>query len=134
MTTPVEKGATAMGDSTVKNPNKASTGFDFVAAFKKAQSTLGNTSASGPVFTKQEANYAVQTVYQQMFGRNATGNDYSKAVNLVMNQAQGTNISVRQQALTDELMKSPEYRIKQDNKYLDGIYQAVAANVREAQA
>jgi len=134
MTTPVEKGATAMGNSTVKNPNKASTGFDFVAAFKKAQSTLGNTSASGPVFTKQEADYAVQSVYQQLLGRNATGNDYSKAINLVMNQSKDNSIGARQQALTNALMQSPEYRIKQDNKYLDGIYQAVAANVREAQA
>jgi hypothetical protein len=133
MTTPVEKGAQAMGNSTVKNPSKASTGFDMVAAFKKVQSTLGNTSASGPVYTKQEADYAVQTIYQQMLGRNATGNDYSKAINLVMSQSQDTSTAGRQQALANAIMASPEYKIKQENKYLDGIYSAVAADVRKAQ-
>jgi len=134
MTTPVEKGGQAMGDSTVKNPNKASTGFDFVAAFKKAQSTLGNTSAGGAVFTKQEADAEAQTIYQQMLGRNATGNDYSKAINLLMSQSSDTSAAGRQQALANSLMQSPEYKIKQDNKYLDVIYKAVANNVREAQA
>jgi hypothetical protein len=94
----------------------------------------GTTSAVGPVFTRQEADYAVQSVYQQLLGRNATGNDYSKAINLIMNQNQDTSTAARQQALTNSLMKSPEYRIKQDNKYLDVIYQAVSADVREAQA
>lgn len=94
----------------------------------------GTTTPTGPVFTKQEADFAVQSVYQQLLGRNATGNDYSKAINLVMNQNQDTSIAARQQALTNSLMNSPEYRIKQDNKYLDVIYQAVSADVREAQA
>jgi len=134
MTTPVEKGAAAMGNATVKNSGKASTGFDMVAAFKKVQSTLGNTSASGPVFTKQEADYAVQSVYQQLLGRNATGNDYSKAINIVMGQSQDTSAAGRQQVLTNELMQSPEYKVKQDNKYLDVIYQSVANDVRNAQA
>jgi hypothetical protein len=93
----------------------------------------GGTSSTGPVFTKQEADFAVQSVYQQMLGRNATGNDYSKAVNVIMSQSEDTSTAARQQALSNAIMQSPEYRIKQDNKYLDGIYQAVAANVREAQ-
>lgn len=96
--------------------------------------STGSTGSTGPVFTKQEADYAVQSVYQQLLGRNATGNDYSKAINLVMSQNQDTSTAARQQALTNSLMNSPEYRIKQDNKYLDVIYQAVSANVREAQA
>jgi hypothetical protein len=94
----------------------------------------GGTTASGPVYTKQEADYAVQSVYQQMLGRNATGNDYSKAINLVMSQSQDTSTAGRQQALTNAIMQSPEYKIKQDNKYLDTIYQAVANDVRNAQA
>lgn len=117
-----------------KKPDKASTGFDIVAAFKKVQASGGGASTGGgAVFTKQEADYAVQTIYQQMLGRNATGNDYSKAINLVMNQSQDTSTYGRQQALTNAIMASPEYKIKQENKYLDGIYQAVAADVRNAQ-
>jgi hypothetical protein len=51
-----------------------------------------------------------------------------------MNQNQDTSTAARQQALTNSLMNSPEYRIKQDNKYLDVIYQAVSSDVRNAQA
>jgi hypothetical protein len=42
--------------------------------------------------------------------------------------------AARQQALSNALMQSPEYKIKQDNKYLDVIYQSVANDVRNAQA
>ena len=100
----------------------------------KANGGGQTTGSTGPVFTKQEADYAVQSVYQQLLGRNATGNDYSKAINLIMSQNQDTSTAAHQQALTNSLMNSPEYKIKQDNKYLDVIYQAVSANVREAQA
>jgi hypothetical protein len=51
-----------------------------------------------------------------------------------MSQSQDTSTTGRQQALTNALMQSPEYKIKQDNKYLDVIYQSVANDVRNAQA
>ena len=105
-----------------------------IATVKANGGGTTSTGSTGPVFTKQEADFAVQSVYQQLLGRNATGNDYSKAINLVMNQNKDTSTAARQQALTNSLMQSPEYRIKQDNKYLDVIYQAVSADVREAQA
>jgi hypothetical protein len=123
-TTATNSGASATSGSNVLNN---------LVALVKARGG-GTTGATGPVFTKQEADFAVQSVYQQLLGRNATGNDYSKAINLVMNQSQDTSIAARQQALTNSLMQSPEYKIKQDNKYLDVIYQAVAADVRNAQA
>jgi hypothetical protein len=104
-----------------------------IIAAVKANGGGTTTGATGPVFTKQEADYAVQSVYQQILGRNATGNDYSKAINLIMGQSQDTSTAARQQALTNSLMDSPEYKIKQDNKYLDVIYQAVAGDVRKAQ-
>jgi len=107
--------------------------FNKLVAAVKANGGGKTTAATGPVFTKQEADYAVQSVYQQLLGRNATGNDYSKAVNLIMSQSQDTSTAARQQALTNSIMKSPEYKIKQDNKYLDVIYQAVSADVRKAQ-
>ena len=141
-TSPIDRGAAAMGDTTVKaaTPKPASTtssgGFDFAAAFAAVKAAGGGTTSgtSGAVFTKQEADYAVQTVYQQLLGRNATGNDYSKAISTIMNQSQDTSTYGRQQALTNAIMASPEYKIKQDNKYLDGIYQAVSADVGKAQA
>jgi len=109
--------------------------IDFAKLIATVKANGGGTATStGPVFTKQEADFAVQSVYQQLLGRNATGNDYSKAINLIMNQNQDTSTAARQQALTNSLMQSPEYKIKQDNKYLDVIYQAVSADVREAQA
>jgi hypothetical protein len=104
-----------------------------IIAAVKANGGGTTTGSTGPVFTKQEADYAVQSVYQQILGRNATGNDYSKAINLIMGQSQDTSTAARQQALTNSLMDSPEYKIKQDNKYLDVIYQAVSADVRKAQ-
>jgi len=144
MTSPIEKGAAAMGDTTVKAPavttkpvvTKTSGTFDLAAAFAAVKAAGGGTTSgtTGAVFTKQEADYAVQTVYQQMLGRNATGNDYSKAINLIMGQSQDTSMYGRQQALTNSITASPEYKIKQDNKYLDVIYQSVAADVRKAQA
>jgi hypothetical protein len=94
----------------------------------------GTSSSNGPVFTKQEADYAVQSVYRQILGRNATGNDYSKAINMIMSQSNDTSVAARQQALENSLIQSPEYKIKQDNKYLDVIYQSVANDVRNAQA
>jgi hypothetical protein len=114
----------------------AKSSVDLAAILAKLKASGGGASSgsNGPVFTKQEADYAVQTVYQQLLGRNATGNDYSKAVNLIMNQSQDTSVAARQQALTNSLMQSPEYRIRQDNKYLDVIYQSVANDVRNAQA
>jgi hypothetical protein len=104
-----------------------------IIAAVKANGGGTTTGATGPVFTKQEADYAVQSVYQQILGRNATGNDYSKAINLIMGQSQDTSTAARQQVLTNSLMDSPEYKIKQDNKYLDVIYQAVSADIRKAQ-
>ena len=108
---------------------------DWAKLVKIAQSrTSANAStASAAVFTKQEADYVVQSMYQQLLGRNATGNDYSKAINLILSQSSDTSSAARGQALSNQIMQSPEYKIKQENKYLDSIYNAVAADVRKAQ-
>jgi hypothetical protein len=112
----------------------AKSSVDLASILATLKANGGGTTSSGAVFTKQEADFAVQSVYQQILGRNATGNDYSKAINLVMSQSQDNSVAARQQALTNALMQSPEYKIKQDNKYLDVIYQSVANDVRNAQA
>lgn len=113
---------------------KSSVDLAKILATLKANGGGTTSSSGGAVFTKQEADAEAQTIYQQMLGRNATGNDYSKAINLLMSQSSDTSAAGRQQALANALMKSPEYKIKQDNKYLDVIYQSVANDVRNAQA
>ena len=113
---------------------KSSVDLAKILATLKANGGGTTSGTGGAVFTKQEADAEAQTIYQQMLGRNATGNDYSKAINLLMSQSSDTSAAGRQQALANSLMQSPEYKIKQDNKYLDVIYKAVANNVREAQA
>jgi len=129
--------AKTTGASTSGANKSSSNKIDFAALFKLAQAnssgSASGSGATGNVFTKQDADAAVQGVYQQLLGRNATGNDYSKAIQIVMSQSQDTDASGRQQVLTNALMKSPEYQVKQDNQYLDTIYNAVAADVRKAQ-
>jgi hypothetical protein len=107
---------------------------DLAKLFAAVKASGGGVTTGGAVYTQQEANAEAQAVYQQLLGRNATGNDYSKAISVLMAQGSDTSAAGRQQALTDELMKSPEYKIKQDNQYLDAIYQSVANSVRNAQA
>jgi len=115
---------------------------DFGALLKAAiaasgKTTGGSTSKSsvssvstGVVFTPAEANSAVQSVYQQLLGRNASGNDYAKAYSIAMAQSKDTSTYGRQQAIMNEVMASPEYKARQDNKYLDAIYNAISADVR----
>jgi hypothetical protein len=136
MTSAVDKGAAAMGDKTVKvttDSSKKNTGGNkapSITAF--AAGYTGQTGATGgAVFTPAEADYVVQTVYQQLLGRNAGGNDYAKAYSIAMNQSNDSSIYARQQAVTNAIMASPEYQAREDNKYLDAIYNAVAADVRK---
>jgi len=142
-TSPIDRGAAALGKTTAttattKKTTTSSGTVDLTALFKIAQSqntaSAATVSASkGAVYTKQDADAAVQSVYQSLLGRNAVGTDYAKAIKLIMAQSQDTAGAGRAQALTNTLMDSPEYKIKQDNKYLDVIYNAVAADVRKAQ-
>ena len=105
---------------------------NFVNAMKQFQSSnTGN--ASGVVYTKQEGAAAVQGVYQQMMGQNAVGADYTNALNAYLNQSQDTGPAGRQQAIVSYLQSTPEYKAKQEDRYLDAIYAKVAENVRKAQ-
>jgi hypothetical protein len=93
--------------------------------------TGGSGSTGGAIFTPAEADYVVQTVYQQLLGRNATGNDYAKAYSIAMAQSSDSSIYARQQAVQNALMATPEYAAREDNKYLDAIYNEVAADARK---
>lgn len=105
---------------------------NFVNAMKQFQSSnTGN--ASGVVYTRQEGDAAVQSIYQQMMGQNAVGADYTKALNAYLSQSQDTGPAGRQQAVINYLQSTPEYKAKQEDRYLDAIYAKVAENVRKAQ-
>jgi hypothetical protein len=120
------------GNATGKTDKKNTGGttFDLAAAMKAYQASGQGGAVAGAVFTPAEGDRAVQTVYQQLLGRNASGNDYAKAYSIAMSQSKDTSIYGRQQAVMNAVMQSPEFQTRQDNKYLDAIYNAIAADVR----
>jgi hypothetical protein len=89
---------------------------------------------SGPKFTTQDAATYVQSVYQQLLGRNAMGAEKSKAINVFLNQSADTDASGRQQAIVDLVQGGDEFVIREENKYMDAIYNRIAEDVRKAQA
>jgi hypothetical protein len=121
-----------MGDPKKTTDTKGNTGNQAPSITGLAAGYNGQGgSTGGAVFTPAEGNYVVQTVYQQLLGKNATGNDYAKAYAIAMGQSNDTSIYARQQAVQDAIMQTPEYQAREDNKYLDAIYNAVAADVRK---
>jgi hypothetical protein len=103
----------------------------FMAYIKNSKAS--QTGNAGVVYTKQEGDAAVQGVYQQMFGKNAMGADYTNAMNAYLNQSQDTGPAGRQQAVINYVQSTPEYKSMQEDKYLDAIYTKIQANVRKAQ-
>lgn len=110
-------------------------GVDLAALIAAAQAAGlgGDATSKGPVFTQQEAAAYVQSVYQQLLGRNAVGAEYTKGVSLFLNQSKDTSVTGRQAALVEAVEGTAEYRKRQENKYLDAIYSAVMEDVRKAQ-
>ena len=105
--------------------------FEFVANSKANQS--GN-AAKGAVYTQQEADAGVQSVYQQLLGRNALGQDYKKALSVYLGQSQDTSATGRAQAVVNLIMQTPEYKARQENEYLDGLYTMFAQEAQRARA
>ena len=102
--------------------------FDYV---KNSQaSNSGN--AKGAVYTQQEADAGVQATYQQLLGRNALGADYKKALAIYLNQSQDTSGTGRAQAVADFITSTPEYRARQENDLLDGLYTMMSKDVQRA--
>lgn len=127
-TKPNTKSGTAAGTGT------PSSGVDLAALVKAAQAAgLGGDVASGPTYTKQDAEAVVQSVYQQLLGRNAVGAEKSKAISMFLGQSQDTGASGRQQAIVDMVQADREFTVRQENKYMDAIYNRIAQDVREAQ-
>jgi hypothetical protein len=93
----------------------------------------GSFGATGAVYTNKDADADVQAVYQQVLGRNAGGNEYAKAVVIAMGLGPDSGAAARQQAIMNFVQNTPEYAARQDNNYLDAIYNAIAADVAKTQ-
>lgn len=106
--------------------------FDFAAAMKAFQASNSGNAGTGAVYTQQEADAAVQGIYQQLFGKNAQGVDYKNASAAYLNQSKDTTDAGRKQAITNYAQSTPEFKAQQEDKYLDAIYAEIDANVRKA--
>jgi hypothetical protein len=104
----------------------------FADALKIAQANNSGNAASGPVVTRQDAEADVQSLFGQLFGRSGVGVDYKKALNIYLSQSQDTGAPGRQQAVVDYLQTTPEFEARQENRYLDAIYNAIQADVQKA--
>jgi hypothetical protein len=101
---------------------------DLKTLIAQAPAMTGGTAA---VYTKQEGDKDVQNVFAQLLGRNAAGNDYARALSIAMGQSSDTSSTGRQQAIANFVQNLPEYQAREENKYLDAMYNAVAADVRK---
>lgn len=126
-------------DNAVPNPTESAPQIDqkvadqFFAALKLAQANnTGNST--GAVYTQQEADAGVQATYQQILGRNALGAEYKKALAVYLNQSQDTSGTGRAQAVANFVMQTPEYQARQENNFLDGLYNMMAKDVQRARA
>jgi len=107
--------------------------IDFEEALKIASKSGGAIGTNRAVYTQKDADADVQAVYQQVLGRNAGGNDYAKAVAIAMGLGPDSGAPARQQAILNFVQNTPEFAARQDNNYLDAIYNAIAADVAKTQ-
>ena len=126
-----EKPKTESG--TPAGTGKATGGVD-IAALLERVGTMGGNVPKGPQFTNQDAEAYVQSIYNQILGRNAAGAERTKAISMFLNQPAQTDAAGRQLAVTEMVQSTPEFRTQQENRYLDAIYNEVLQDVRRAQA
>ena len=100
-------------------------------ALMKTFAGMGGTVNAGP--TTQDAEAAVQSIYSQMLGRNAAGAERSRAISKYLSQSTDTDAAGRQQAVISFVQELPEYRNRQENSYLDAIYNEISKNVQRTQ-
>jgi hypothetical protein len=112
---------------------KATPQPDFIKNLEALSKSGGSFGAKGAVYTNKDADADVQAVYQQVLGRNAGGNEYAKAVTIAMGLGPDSGAAARQQAILNFVQNTPEFAARQDNNYLDAIYNAIAADVSKTQ-
>lgn len=134
MTTGKENNKPGTKSGTPAGTGTPSSGVNLADLIAKAQAAgLGGDVSQGPTYTKQDAEAAVQSIYQQLLGRNAVGAERSKAISMFLGQNEDTGASGRQQAVVDMVQNDREFVVRQENKYMDAIYNRIAQDVREAQ-
>jgi hypothetical protein len=106
---------------------------DITAIIEGLSKSGGSVGTRGAVYTNKDADADVQAVYQQVLGRNAGGNEYAKAVTIAMGLGPDSGAAARQQAILNFVQNTPEFAARQDNNYLDAIYNAIAADVAKTQ-
>ena len=126
-----EKPKTESG--TPAGTGKPAGGVNF-AALLKEYSTMSGNVPKGPQFTAQDAEAYVQNIYNQILGRNAVGAERTKAIGAFLGQSAETGVDGRQAAIENLIKQTPEFRNRQENRYLDAIYNAIEQDVRRAQA
>ena len=128
-----EKPKTESG--TPAGTNTGGGGVDLTTLIAAAQAAgMGGAATQGPSFTTQDATAYVQDIYRQMLGRAALGAERAKAINVFLNQAAETDVGGRQAAVVTAIEQSQEFQARQENRYLDAIYNAITEEVRRAQA
>lgn len=105
-----------------------------LAALVAAAAGMGGTNQEGPAFTTQDAAAYVQSIYQQILGRNAVGAERTKAINIFLNQGEKTDATARAAAVEAMVQETPEFIKRQENSYLDAIYNEVLKDVGRAKA
>ena len=123
--------STAAAPTTTTVDPKVMSQFTELLKVSQANNT-GNST--GVVYTQQEADAGVQATYQQLLGRNALGADYKKALSIYLNQSQDTSGAGRTQAVANFITSTPEYRARQENNLLDGLYTMMSKDVQKARA
>jgi hypothetical protein len=103
--------------------------YELFNAAVKASAGKVSGNSTGAVYTQAEADKDVQSVFQQALGRNAMGNEYAKGIGIAMSGGMDTSSTAKQQAILNWVQNQPEYLARQDNKYLDAIYNEIAASV-----
>jgi len=131
--TTAPKGKPKTQSGTAAGTGKKSSGTDLNALMAQYAS-MGGSVSEGPKFTTQDAEAYVQSVYQQILGRNAVGAERSKAIDLFLNQAVDTDATARVAAIESAIQESPEFIKRQENSYLDAIYNEVLKDVGRARA
>jgi hypothetical protein len=117
--------------TTIQTAKKSSVDLKGLLAAAQAAG-LGQKSVVN-TYTAQDADATIQDMYQQLLGRNAMGNEYSRALAVYNSQDPYTGYQGRQQAIENIIQNTPEYEARQQNTYHDAIYQDLSRKIQEAQ-
>jgi hypothetical protein len=131
MAKPVVKTTTTSSSGTTTGLGVAGGGNIDINKFIQDRLASGNQNIQGSAYTytPQEADAAIQDMYTQLLGRNASGAEYQRAYKVYMSQDQQTGYRGRAQAIQNIIQGTPEYAARSQDKWLDTIYQDLAQKI-----